>query len=164
MKLDFEYGQGTMAAELPDNTDIFIPGETVKDPAYIPEDKLEEAYLESLAHPIGMPTLTELAHKGSTVTIIVPDRVKGGEQETSHRKLSIKYILKELYAAGVEKKDILFIISNGLHPRSKESDAKAIFGEKLFNEFWHTSQIISHDSEDPDHMVDLGLTGRGDPV
>ena len=30
------------------------------------------------------------------------------------------------------KKDILFIISNGLHPRSKESDAKAIFGEELF--------------------------------
>ena len=47
MKIDFEYGQGTMTAELPDNTDIFIPGETVKDPDYIPEDKLEEAYLES---------------------------------------------------------------------------------------------------------------------
>ena len=58
MKIDFEYGQGTMSAELPGNTDIFIPGETVKDPDYIPEDKLEEAYLESLAHPIGMPTLT----------------------------------------------------------------------------------------------------------
>ena len=43
MKLDFEYGQGTMAAELPDNTDIFIPGETVKDPDYIPEDQLEAA-------------------------------------------------------------------------------------------------------------------------
>ena len=106
MKLDFEYGQGTMAAELPDNTDIFIPGETVKDPDYIPEDQLEAAYLESLAHPIGMPTLTELAGPGKTVTIVVPDRVKGGEQATSHRKLSIKYILKELYAAGVEKKDI----------------------------------------------------------
>ena len=138
MKFEFEYGQGTMAANLPDNTDVFIPGETVKDPACIPEDQLEAAYLESLAHPIGMPTLTELAHKGSTVTIIVPDRVKGGEQPTSHRKLSIKYILRELYAAGVEKKDILFIISNGLHPRSKESDAKAIFGDELFNEFWHT--------------------------
>ena len=48
MKLNFEYGQGTMAAELPDNTDVFIPGETVKDPAYIPEDQLEAAYLESL--------------------------------------------------------------------------------------------------------------------
>ncbi len=41
MKLEFEYGQGTMAAELPDSTDIFIPGETVKDPDYIPEDKLK---------------------------------------------------------------------------------------------------------------------------
>ena len=52
MKLNFEYGQGTMAAELPDNTDVFIPGETVKDPAYIPEDQLEAAYLESLAHQL----------------------------------------------------------------------------------------------------------------
>jgi Uncharacterized conserved protein len=127
MRLEFEYGHGTMEAQLPDSTDIFIPGETVKDPDYIPEDKLEEAYLNSLADPIGMPRLSELAHKGTTVTIIVPDRVKGGEQPTSHRKLSIKYILNELYNAGVDKKDILFIISNGLHPRSTETDAKANF-------------------------------------
>lgn len=46
-----------MQAELPDNTDVFISGETVKDPACIPEDQLEAAYLESLAHPIGMPTI-----------------------------------------------------------------------------------------------------------
>lgn len=72
--------------------------------------------------------------------------------------------MKELYEAGVEKKDILFIISNGLHPRSRESDVKAIFGQELFDEFWHTGQIISHDSEDPDHMVYLGTTHRGDPV
>ena len=164
MRLEFEYGHGTMEAQLPDSTDIFIPGETVKDPDYIPEDKLEEAYLNSLADPIGMPRLSELAHKGTTVTIIVPDRVKGGEQPTSHRKLSIKYILNELYHAGVDKKDILFIISNGLHPRSTETDAKAIFGPELFNEFWHTGQIISHDSEDQEHMIDLGDTRRGDPV
>ena len=164
MRINFEYGHGTMGAELPDNTDIFIPGETVKDPDFIPEDKLEEAYLESLANPIGMPTLTELARKGSTVAFIVPDRVKGGEQTTSHRKLSIKYMLKELYAAGVEKKDVLFVISNGLHPRSKEEDALAIFGPELFHDFWHSGQIISHDSEDLEHMVDLGCTGRGDSV
>ena len=27
MNLNFEYGHGFMKAELPDNTDIFIPGE-----------------------------------------------------------------------------------------------------------------------------------------
>lgn len=89
MKLNFEYGQGTMAAELPDNTDVFIPGETVKDPAYIPEDQLEAAYLESLAHPIGMPTLTELAGPGKTVTIVVPDRVKG--RRAGYQPQKIKY-------------------------------------------------------------------------
>ena len=30
MKLDFEYGHGLMTAQLPDNTDVFIPGETVR--------------------------------------------------------------------------------------------------------------------------------------
>ena len=45
MKLSFEYGAGLMAAELPDTTDIFIPGETVPDPACIPEDRLVEETL-----------------------------------------------------------------------------------------------------------------------
>ena len=36
MKLDFEYGQGRMSANLPDSTDVFIPGETVPDPPACP--------------------------------------------------------------------------------------------------------------------------------
>ena len=40
MKLDFEYGNGLMSAELPDNTDVFIPGVTVKDPPCIPEAEI----------------------------------------------------------------------------------------------------------------------------
>lgn len=161
---DFEYGEGTLGAWLPDDTDTFIPGVTVPDPDYIPEEELEAAYRESLSHPIGMAPVKELVHKGSKVVFVIPDRVKGGEQPTSHRKLAVKYILEELYGAGVEKKDILFIISNGLHPRSTDKDALAIFGPELYKEFWYTGQIISHDSEDMEHMVDLGLTDRGDPV
>ena len=34
MKLEFEYGHGLMSANLPDNTDVFIPGKTVPDPEY----------------------------------------------------------------------------------------------------------------------------------
>ena len=62
-QLAFEYGAGVMEAMLPDSTDVFIPGETVKDPERIPEEKLEEAYRQSLSHPIGMETLTELVKK-----------------------------------------------------------------------------------------------------
>lgn len=164
MKLEFEYGNGLMSAELPDNTEIFIPGTTVKDPPCIPEEKLVEATRESVRNPMGMDPLSKLAHKGSTVVFVIPDIVKGGCQPTSHRKIAIQVILEELYAAGVEKKDILLLFSNGLHPRATVPEMKKILGEKLFNEFYWTHQITSHDSEDYEHLVDLGCTERGDRV
>ena len=37
MKLEFEYGHGLMSANLPDNTDVFIPGVTVPDPDCLPQ-------------------------------------------------------------------------------------------------------------------------------
>ena len=39
-QFEFEYGQGVLTASLPDTTDVFIPGETVKDPACIKEKDL----------------------------------------------------------------------------------------------------------------------------
>ena len=53
MKLDFEYGHGLMSANLPDNTDVFIPGTTVPDPECLPQtwDDLYAATLESIRNP-----------------------------------------------------------------------------------------------------------------
>lgn len=164
MKLEFEYGQGLMGANLPDNTDVFIAGTTVNDPPCIPEVQLFEKTRESVRNPIGMKPLSELAHKGSTVVFVIPDIVKGGCQATSHRKVAIQVILEELYGVGVEKKDILMLFSNGLHPRTTVPEMRQILGEKLFNEFYYTHQITSHDSEDYEHLVDLGCTARVDRV
>ncbi len=96
MKLDFEYGNGLMSAELPDSTDVFIPGETVPDPPCIPEGEIVARTLESIRNPMGMKPLAELAHKGSTAVIVIPDIVKGGCQPTSHRKVSIRLIVDDL--------------------------------------------------------------------
>ncbi len=164
MKLSFEYGQGTMEANLPDNTDVFIPGETVPDPPYIKDEDIYEVTKKSILNPIGMEPISKLAKSGSKVTIIFPDRVKGGEQPTSHRKVSIKIILEELYKAGVKKEDILLICSNGLHRKNTKQEILNVLGEEIFNEFWYSHQIMNHDSEDYEHLVDLGKTRRGDPV
>ena len=164
MNLNFEYGHGFMKAELPDNTDIFIPGETVADPPHIPEELLIEKTLYSIRHPIEMEPISKQVKAGSKVTIIFPDRVKGGEQPTSHRKISIKLILQELYDAGVKKEDILLICSNGLHRKNTEKEIRGVLGDELFFEFIHTGQVINHDSEDYEHLVDLGKTPQGDPV
>ena len=164
MNLNFEYGHGFMKAELPDNTDLFIPGETIADPPHIPAELLVEKTLYSIRHPIGMEPISKQVKAGSKVTIIFPDRVKGGEQPTSHRKISIKLILQELYDAGVKKEDILLICSNGLHRKNTEKEIRGVLGDELFFEFIHSGQIINHDSEDYEHLVDLGKTPQGDPV
>ena len=162
MKVELEYGHGVMSAELPDDTDVFIPGQTVADPPFI--EDVYAATLESILHPIGMEPLSQLAKKGSKAAIIFPDRVKGGEQATSHRKVSIPIVLNELYKAGVQKEDVLLICSNGLHRRSTKEELYAVLGQDLFDEFYYTNQIINHDSEDYEHLVDLGKTAHGDPV
>lgn len=155
-----------MSAQLPDSTDVFIPGETVPDPKCLPQD-WESLYAEtkkSIQNPIGIEPLRDLAHEGSKVVFIIPDIVKGGNQPTSHRRVAIRACLDELYDAGVQKKDVLLLFSNGLHPRTTEKEMRTILGDELFQEFYYSGQITSHDSEDYDHLVDIGFTEFGDHV
>lgn len=162
MKLKFEYGHGFMEANLPDNTDVFIPGETVKDPA--PLENIVEATRESILNPIGLPPIKDQVKKGSKVVIVFPDRVKGGTQPTAHRKVAIPIIIEECLKAGVEKKDIKLICSNGLHRKNTKEEIRSLLGDEIFNEYWYRGQITNHDSEDWDNLVDLGCTERGDRV
>lgn len=164
MKLEFEYGNGVVEANLPDNTDVFVPGETIKDPPAIPEEELEAETLKAIQNPYGLKTIAETAKNGDKITIIFPDKVKGGEQPTAHRKLTIKIILQELYKAGVNKEDILLICSNGLHKKNTEKEIHQILGSEIYHEFASAGQIINHDSEDYDNLIDLGKTANGDPV
>jgi len=162
MQINFEYGQGFMTVELPDTTDVYIPGETVPDPPYL--GNIYEETLKSILNPIGMQPLSKLAKPGRKAVIVFPDKVKGGFQPTSHRKTSIPIIVDELLKAGVEKKDIKLICSNGLHRKNTKEEIKSILGEEIFNEFWPTHQIVNHDSEDWDNLIDLGYDEMGNRV
>ncbi len=154
MKINLEYGDGQVLCEVPDCADIFETGVTVKDPKAL--DDVKKATLDAINNPLGMKKISELVHKGSKVTIVFPDRVKGGSQATSHRKTSIPLIIEECIKNGVEEKDILLICSNGLHRKNKPEEIKGLIGEEVFDRFYPKGQIINHDSEDWDHLVDLG--------
>lgn len=160
--VSFEYGQGVMEAMLPDGAEIFVPGETVPDPPYL-EDP-QAATRESIINPIGMPMISKLVKKGSTVTISFPDRVKGGFQANSHRKTCIPILIEECLKAGVEKKDIKLICSNGLHRKNTKEEIRRILGDKIYDSFALTHQIVNHDSENWDNLVDLGFNESGDRV
>mgnify|MGYP001073369384 CR=1 FL=1 len=160
--VSFEYGEGMMEAQLPDSAEVFVPGETVPDPpcAADPIAITREAIL----HPIGMPPIAQLVQKGSTVTISFPDRVKGGAHETSHRKVSIPILIDECLKAGVEKKDIRLICSNGLHRKNTEQEIRTLLGDVIYDAFSPTGQIVNHDSEDWEHLIDLGRDAMSNRV
>lgn len=160
--VQFEYGQGYMNAELSDSAEIFIPGETVSDPPYL--EDVETATRESIQNPIGMPPISELVGPGSKVTISFPDRVKGGFQETSHRKTCIPILIDECLKAGVRKEDIKLICAIGLHRKNTDEEIRLILGDKIYSEFMATHQIYNHDAEDWDNLVDLGFDERGNHV
>lgn len=160
--VEFEYGEGLMPAELPDSAEVFIPGETVPDLPYL--EDVKTATRESILNPIGMPPIAELVGPGSTVTISFPDRVKGGFQPTSHRKTCIPIIIEECLKAGVDKKDIKLICSNGLHRKNTDEEIRAILDDEVYFSFVHHHQIVNRDSEDWDNLVDLGTDELGDRV
>jgi hypothetical protein len=160
--VQFEFGEGTLTAELPDSADIFIPGETVPDPPFLQD--VESATRNAILNPIGMPPVSALVGPGSKVTISFPDRVKGGFQTTSHRKTAIPILIEECLKAGVAERDILLICSNGLHRKNTDEEIRALLGDPVYNRFMPTHQIVNHDSEDWNHLVDLGYDELGDRV
>ena len=163
MKLSFEYGEGTMEAELPqDRTEVFIPGETIPDPPYL-KDPVAATH-DALANPLGMAPIPELVRKGSRVVIVFPDRVKGGSHPTSHRKVAIPLVIGECLKAGVRKKDILLVCSNGLHRKNTPEEIRTLLGDLVYQDFNPSHQIVNHDSEDWENLVDLGYDERGDRV
>ena len=162
MNISLEYGTGTMEAQLPDSSHIFMPGETIKDPPI-----LEDIYgttKASVLNPIGLEPISKQVGKGSKVVIVFPDKVKGGFQADSHRKTAIPIILEECIKAGVEKKDIKLICSNGLHRKNTPEEIKSMLGAEVFDEYFWSGQIENHDSEDWDNLVDLGKDELGSPV
>jgi lactate racemase len=160
--VQFEFGEGTLTAELPDSADVFIPGETVPDPPFLQD--VESATRQSILNPIGMPPISELVGPGAKVTISFPDRVKGGFQPNSHRKTAIPILIEECLKAGVDEKDILLICSNGLHRKNTDEEIRSLLGDRVYDRFMPTHQIVNHDSEDWDHLVDLGYDELGDRV
>lgn len=155
MNIDFEYGPGTLTAELPDDrTDVFIPGETVPDPPVL-EDPVA-ATREAIRNPIDLKPIPESVRPDSRVVIVFPDKVKGGSHPTAHRKVAIPIVLDELGRAGVKDANIRLICSNGLHRKNKPHEIRTILGAEVYDRFALINNIVNHDSEDWDNLVDVG--------
>ncbi|MDQ3397405.1 MAG: lactate racemase domain-containing protein [Deinococcota bacterium] len=150
-----------MNIDVPDDAFVLNPGQTYQEPA--PLDDPVQATRDALSQPTGSPPLRELVTAASKVTIGFPDRVKGGFHDTAHRRVAIPLMLEELKHAGVKDKNITLVCGIGLHRKNTMDEFVQYLGEDIVTRFGH-QRLINHDAEDPQGMVELGVTEHGDVV
>lgn len=156
-----EYGDSFMDVEVPESAIVLRSGESFEEPE--PLANPAEATRRALDEPLGSPPVRELVGPGAKVVIAFPDRVKGGAHETSHRRVAISFLLEELKAAGVDERDTKLVCAVGLHRKNHERDFVEYLGRDIVERF-RGARLANHDPEDPDGVVNVGETGRGDVV
>lgn len=154
-----EYGDSFMDIDVPGSAVVLRSGESFKEPE--PLDDPVGATRNALAEPLGSPPVRDLVGPGAKVVVAFPDRVKGGTHEASHRRVAISLLLEELKAAGVGEWDVKLVCAIGLHRKNHERDFAEYLGRDIVERF-RGERLVNHDPEDPDGVVNVGETERGD--
>jgi nickel-dependent lactate racemase len=116
---------------------------------------VDEALAQALAYPIGSPPLREMARPGDRVCIVFTDITRA-----SPDYLLVPAILRELEIAGVRDQDITLLCGIGMHRPSTAEEKVAKLGQALVNRY----RVIDNEPQNPDALVDLGITAGGVPV
>lgn len=155
-----EYGDGMIDAAVPDSATEIISGRAHDEPEPLADPVA--ATRDALRSPLGTAPIADQVGPGSVITIAFPDRVKGGVQDTAHRKATLPLVLDELERAGVRFSDITLVCAIGLHRKNTAEEFAALLGPDVLSRL-DPSQIVNHDAEDPD-IADIGVSRHGDPV
>jgi lactate racemase len=171
-----DYGRETpWEIEVPDSA---IVVENIE-PARLtpPLEKPAQAVRDAIRKPINMEPLSEQVNGSSKVTIVSNDWMGIGVH-------AVPVLLDELREAGVDERNVRIVIAGGLHPKVTRDELYLsrhgrdinppypspfhILPPDVVDRFWPTgwasSRIRAHDADDPDHLVDLGVTEHGDLV
>ena len=154
-----DYGDGKLRIDLPDSAQVVRYGETYTDPPAIDN---QEATIKALENPLDGPPLHELAGPRKKVVIGFPDRVKGGVQPTSHRRVAIPLIVAALQKGGTPLENITLLCGMGLHRKNTLEEWYWYLGKEIVDQFW-PDRLVNHDGEALD-LLDFGTDAMGNVV
>ncbi|MEA4822605.1 MAG: nickel-dependent lactate racemase [Clostridiaceae bacterium] len=110
------------------------------------------AIADAIDKPIASPTLTEIAHAGTRVSIICDDISRPTPVSTI-----LPVLLDRLYLAGVRKEDIQLIMALGSHRYMTEDEIRARVGAEVYAGY----RVINSEFRSPDKLVHVGTTDDG---
>jgi len=148
MEIELGFGAGTQTVSVPDDNlmNVLVPNEVTYD--LMGEEEVRRA----LENPIGSPKLSEIVKPGEKIAIITSDITR-----PMPTYVVMPPLLEELYAAGVDPKDITLVFALGSHRHHTEEEKKKLAGEKAYAE-------ITCVDGDPTDCVHMGETKHGTPV
>jgi nickel-dependent lactate racemase len=120
-----------------------------------PLDDVERAIAEALADPIDAPPLREMASPGDRVCIVFTDVTRASPDH-----LLVPALLRELEAAGVCDEDVTLLCGIGMHRPSTPEEKVTKLGQAVVDRY----RVIDNEPQNPDALVDLGVTPGGVPV
>lgn len=148
MKLEFGFGSGTQAVELPEENLLGVLTANAVEYDLTGEAEVERA----LAEPIGAPELGEVVKPGEKIAIVTSDITR-----PCPTWQIMPALLKKLYAAGVQKQDITLVSALGSHRHHTPEEMQHLAGDMAYNE-------IKCVDSDPEDCINMGATKHGTPV
>jgi len=141
-KLEFNLLSGMQA-----DVAVSQPAAPVKD--------IQAAIQSALVHPLGTPPLRELAKPGDRACIVFTDSTRSTPDH-----LLVPALLRELELAGVRDEDITLLCGIGMHRPSTQDEKITKLGADIVSHY----RVIDNEPQNPDALVDLGVTPGGVPV
>jgi nickel-dependent lactate racemase len=145
------YSKSTLEFKLPPG----MHGDVAVSRPVEPVADQEAAIQAALANPIGIAPLTGLAHPGDRVCIVFTDITRASPDH-----LLVPALLRELEKAGVRDEDITLLCGIGMHRPSTPVEKAAKLGAAVTQRY----RVIDNEPQNPDVLVDLGVTPGGVPV
>lgn len=145
------YSKSSLAFSLPPTMQVDVAvSQSIK-----PILDAAHAIQETLNHPVGTPPLRELARPGNRACIVFTDITR-----SSPDHLQVPALLGELEKAGVRDEDITLLCGTGLHRPSSHEEKVTKLGAEVVSRY----RVIDNEPQNPDVLVDLGMTPGGVPV
>ena len=151
MKVKLAFGREGAEVEIPSHVqaNVLEP----KFAAAVPS--ADTALAEALRHPIGSPSLLELARSKQSAAISICDITR-----PAPNRVVLPHVLTTLEHAGIPRSAITILIATGLHRAATEQELLTIVGPEILGKY----TIVSHDARTAASHSDLGTTRSGTRV
>lgn len=143
------YGKEGIKAELPENRIRGILESHLH--SFNPGKSQEELIADALRHPVGSPSLCDLAKGKNRIVIIASDHTRPVPS-----RLIMPAMLSEI-RKGNPNADITILIATGCHRETSREELIYKFGRKITEK----ERIVIHDCDDTDNLLLLGTLPSG---